>query len=185
MKQTYSALLVHKIRGARMFLRIKYFRFLGMHIADGANLGKVECAWPNKVTLGKKCEIEDSVVFKITQPFSESNYIAIGERVFVGYGCEFNCSTRVIIGNDCLIASNTTFVDTGHEINNHSLINKQPCVFEEILVEDDVWIGTHCVILKGVTIGKGSVIGAGSVVNKSIPAYQIWAGCPARFIRNR
>lgn len=185
MKQTYSALLVHKIRRAKMFLRIKYFRFLGMHISDGANLGKVECAWPNKVTLGKKCEIEDNVVFKITQPFSESNYIAIGERVFVGNGCEFNCSTRIIIGNDCLIASNTTFVDTGHEINNHSLINKQPCVFEEILVEDDVWIGTHCVILKGVTIGKGSVIGAGSVVNKPIPAYQIWAGSPARFIRNR
>ena len=50
-------------------------------------------------------------------------------------------------------------------------------------IGENVFIGGHCVILKGVTIGDGAVIGAGSVVTKSIPAGEIWAGNPAKFIR--
>src|SRR5215217_1222030 len=157
MKQLYSALIRHKINKIKALNRIAYYKFLGMKIYSGAALGKIECAWPNKVSLGSKCEIEDNVVFKITQPFSDNNYIKIGERVFIGNGCEFNCSTKITVGNDCLIASNTTFVDTGHEIKDLQLnINLQPCVFEEITISDNVWIGTHCIIIKGVTIGKGS-----------------------------
>lgn len=185
MKQPYSALLVHKIRGIRMHARKFFFKTLGMQISRDVQLGKIECHWPNKIALGSGTEVEDNVVFKITQPFSETNCIKIGERVFIGNGCEFNCSTRILIGNDCLIASNTTFVDTGHATRPEKNINQQECLFEEINIAEDVWIGTHCVILKGVTIGKGSIVGAGSIVNKSIPPKQVWAGVPARFIRNR
>jgi acetyltransferase-like isoleucine patch superfamily enzyme len=52
-----------------------------------------------------------------------------------------------------------------------------------VIIEDNVFIGAHSTILKGVTIGVNSVIGACSVVTKDIPANQIWAGNPARFIR--
>lgn len=53
-----------------------------------------------------------------------------------------------------------------------------------VVIEDDVWIGAHCIILKGVTIGARSVIGAGSVVTKSIPADCVAAGNPCRVIKN-
>ncbi len=46
-----------------------------------------------------------------------------------------------------------------------------------------VFVGGHCIILKGVTIGDNAVVGAGSVVTKNIPANEIWAGNPARFIK--
>jgi acetyltransferase-like isoleucine patch superfamily enzyme len=49
---------------------------------------------------------------------------------------------------------------------------------------DNVFIGAHSIVLKGVTIGENSIIGSGSVVTKSIPANQIWAGNPAKIIRN-
>ena len=52
-----------------------------------------------------------------------------------------------------------------------------------VVIEDNVFIGARCIILKGVTIGENSVVGAGSVVTKSIPANEIWAGNPAKFIR--
>lgn len=53
-----------------------------------------------------------------------------------------------------------------------------------VVIEDDVWVGAHCIILKGVTIGARSVIGAGSVVTKSIPANRVAAGNPCRVIKN-
>lgn len=52
-----------------------------------------------------------------------------------------------------------------------------------VVIKDGVFIGAHCIILKGVTIGEKSIIGAGSVVTKSIPDGEIWAGNPAKFIR--
>ena len=45
-----------------------------------------------------------------------------------------------------------------------------------IVIEDDVWVGAHSIILKGVTIGARSIIGAGSVVTKDIPSNVIAAG---------
>ena len=48
----------------------------------------------------------------------------------------------------------------------------------------NVFIGAHCTILKGVTIGKNAVVGACSVVTTSVPGNQLWAGNPARFVRN-
>jgi acetyltransferase-like isoleucine patch superfamily enzyme len=54
-----------------------------------------------------------------------------------------------------------------------------------VIIENDVWIGARCTILSGVTIANGAVVGAGSVVTKSVPAYGIVAGNPARLIRFR
>lgn len=162
-----------------------YFKAAGLKMGTGVLLGKITCQWPQRLALGNHCEVEDNVIFKIHKPFAGDNYINIGERVFIGNGCEFNCNTKIIIGNDCLIASKTTMVDTGHEISRSNKIRLQPCTIQEIIISDDVWIGTQCIVLKGVTIGDGSIIGAGSLVNKSVPPYQVWAGVPAKFIRNR
>lgn len=54
-----------------------------------------------------------------------------------------------------------------------------------VVIGNAVWIGDSVIILPGVTIGDGAVIGAGSVVTKSVPAYSIAAGNPARVLRQR
>jgi galactoside O-acetyltransferase len=54
-----------------------------------------------------------------------------------------------------------------------------------VVIEDEVWIGSHVVILPGVRIGQGAVIGAGSVVSRSIPPNAIAYGVPARVMRMR
>jgi acetyltransferase-like isoleucine patch superfamily enzyme len=56
-------------------------------------------------------------------------------------------------------------------------------VSEPIVIGDDVFIGANSIVLKGVNIGDRSIIGAGSVVSKNIPADEIWAGNPIKFIK--
>ena len=92
----------------------------------------------------------------------------------------------VIIGKNVLIGGSCKIYDTDfHSLDSHQRI-KYPLddiSSKEIVIEDGVFLGAHCIVLKGVTIGQNSIIGAGSVVTKSIPAGEIWAGNPARFIR--
>ena len=47
---------------------------------------------------------------------------------------------------------------------------------QDVIIEDDVWIGQNAIILKGVRVGEGSIIGAGSVVTKDVPPYTIHVG---------
>lgn len=54
-----------------------------------------------------------------------------------------------------------------------------------VVIEDDVWVGTRALILRGVSVGRGAVVSAGSVVTKSVPPYAIVAGNPARVVRFR
>jgi len=56
---------------------------------------------------------------------------------------------------------------------------------EKTTIENDVWIGIGAIIKAGVTIHNGAVVGAGSVVTHDVPAFEIWAGNPARKIRDR
>ena len=64
-------------------------------------------------------------------------------------------------------------------------MNIQPLVEKDIVIGNDVWIGSNSVILAGAKIGNGSVVAAGSVVNKEIPEYVIAGGIPAKPIKKR
>lgn len=186
MKQPNKIALINN-KSLEFFNKIALFLFKirGLKAGNGTRIGKIRCNWPNKLILGSYCEIQDDVDFRLWQPFSDNSYIKLGEKVFIGHACEFICNTKISIGNNCLVASKCTINDTGHEFNRNGIINSQPITSKEIIIEDDVWIGTSCVILQGVTIGKGAVIAAGSIVNKSIPPYEVWGGVPARFIKKR
>lgn len=186
MKQPNKIALLHD-KSLNLFNKLLLFllKLRGLQAGNGTHIGKIKCNWPNKLLLGSNCEIQDNVDFRFWQPFDDSSYIEMGEKVFIGHACEFVCNTKIIIGKNCLIASKCTINDTGHEFKSNSNINSQPITSKEIILGEDVWIGTSCVILQGVTIGKGSVVAAGSVVNKSIPPYEVWAGIPARFIKKR
>ncbi|HOA81763.1 MAG TPA: DapH/DapD/GlmU-related protein, partial [Defluviitaleaceae bacterium] len=66
-------------------------------------------------------------------------------------------------------------LSTKNEYVKNKLIKAQ-----EIVIEDDAWIGAGAIILPGVRIGRGAVIGAGAVVTRDIPEYSIAVGVPAK-----
>lgn len=92
----------------------------------------------------------------------------------------------ITIGDHVKIGGNCILIDTDSHNKDYMIRRGQYTdwgVAEPIVIEDDVFIGMNCIILKGVTIGARSIIAAGSVVTKNIPADCIAAGNPAKVIR--
>ena len=77
---------------------------------------------------------------------------------------------KITIGNNCLFGENVKIYDHDHIFNRQTAINKQGFKCKEIKIGNNVWIGSNCTILKGVTIGDNSVIGAWTIVRSDIPS---------------
>lgn len=166
--------------------RFTLYSFFGSRICWSSKIPDLSINWPNQLSVGKDCTMENGLVFKYDSICKPGPNILIGNNVFVGNNCEFNITEMISIGDDCLIASGCKFIDHDHGTKDSARnINQQNLISEKILIEKNVWIGTNCVILKGVHIGQGSVVGAGSVVTKSIPKNQVWGGVPSKFIKFR
>jgi acetyltransferase-like isoleucine patch superfamily enzyme len=94
-------------------------------------------------------------------------------------------STSIEIGEHTCIGGGVKIYDTDfHSIQVDKRLNGNrdvPC--KPIHIGKRVFIGGHSIILKGIFIGDEAVIGAGSVVTKNVPAGEIWAGNPAKFIK--
>lgn len=116
-----------------------------------------------------------------------------GASLFIGNNVGINgaliyCSNEVTIGDFSIIGGATRVMDTNfHSVDYKVRRDKKrfcECVSKPIHIGEDVFIGTNCIICKGVTIGDRSVIAAGSVVVKDIPADCIAGGNPAKIIKH-
>ncbi len=113
-----------------------------------------------------------------------------GARLVIGAGLGMTGGTicaeeSITIGDHVVVGANTTITDSDFHPLDPALRRRDPLAGQTrpVIIEDDVFIGMNCLILKGVTIGAASVIGAGSVVTRSIPPGVIAAGNPARVVR--
>jgi acetyltransferase-like isoleucine patch superfamily enzyme len=115
-----------------------------------------------------------------------------GAEIVIGNDCGISggsicAATRVELGNECLVGANVTIADTDfHAINpigRRRNNNSNQIMAEPVKIEDNVFLGTGAIVLKGVRIGRNSVIGAGAVVIKDVPLDVIEAGNPARILK--
>lgn len=116
-----------------------------------------------------------------------------GARLIIGNNVGISSASirvhkSITIGNNVKIGGDCILLDSdGHSLNYLDRrvddIDQANKVDKDIVIEDDVLIGTRCIILKGVHIGARSVIGSGSVVTKDIPADCIAAGNPCKVIK--
>lgn len=114
--------------------------------------------------------------------------VSLGQNVFVG--------NKVIIGNHCKIQNNVSVYDNvtleegvfcgpsmvfTNVYNPRSLIERKN-EYLSTLIKKGATLGANCTIVCGVVVGEFAFVGAGAVVNKSVPAYALMVGVPARQI---
>lgn len=114
--------------------------------------------------------------------------VSLGQNVFVG--------NKVVIGDHCKVQNNVSVYDNvtleegvfcgpsmvfTNVYNPRSLIERKS-EYRDTLVKKGATLGANCTIVCGVIIGEYAFIGAGAVINKSVPAYALTVGVPARQI---
>ncbi len=110
--------------------------------------------------------------------------IIIGDHVGLN-GTTITARKKITIGDYTMIGPNTIIVDNdGHNAWPPRERWTTSGRSEEIIIENDVWIGMNCTILKGVKIGTGSIISAGSVVIANVEPNSLYAGNPAEKIKS-
>jgi len=109
--------------------------------------------------------------------------LSIGSDFFINHYSIVDCHDSITIGSRVLIGPFAYIGDFDHCISSE---HGQRAIgaTSPIRIEDDVWVGAHACVLKGVTIGKGAIIAAGAVVTSDIPPHTLAAGIPARAIKS-
>lgn len=126
--------------------------------------------------------LDDFSFVQLTKP---SPSVVIGDYVVLGRSSIIAAKNKIRIGRYTQIAPFCQILDQEHGVKKDDLIVNQKSTLGEVDIGADCWLGTGVTVLSNTRIGDGSIIGAGSVVKGNVPANQIWAGVPARFIRDR
>jgi len=172
---------------------------LGSNIKIYRNSELTDSVIGSNTTIGDDTIVLNSDISQ-NSAINRRNYIlrsTIGRFSYTGIGCIILSSQ---IGNFCSIGWNVSIggdnhdysgvttsprwrfelLDKGSKEYNIDYSKQKPC-----RIENDVWIASNVVILRGITISNGAVIGAGAVVTKDVEPYSIVAGVPAKFINRR
>lgn len=102
----------------------------------------------------------------------------------IGSFCSFASGVKILLGGEHITEMLTTY-PFNIFWNSGKYIKAHPKTKGNVIIGNDVWVGTEAMIMSGVSIGDGAVIGARSVVTKDIAPYAIAAGNPAAIIKKR
>lgn len=136
-----------------------------------------ECG--NSVTIGRHCTFLGNIF--------------IGNDVYIGEYCRLqSVKSRIILGDHIMFGPNVSIHAGNHRIDLVGKFMKNVKSHEkreeddlDVIIENDVWIGSGVIVLQGVVIGEGSVIGAGCVISNSVPPYSIVVGNKTRQVSKR
>lgn len=144
----------------------------------------VVCKGKPQMNIAGECEIKEGIriwsnIYPTRLTVFKGGKLVIGKNTFVN-GVRIAAKSTIVIGDNCTLAPEVIIMDSDfHDISNHDEEGEA----KPIIIENNVWIATRCVILKGVTIGEGAVVATGAVVTKDVPPYSIVGGVPAKFIK--
>ena len=149
--------------------------------------------WSKKLSIGNNPSIYQGVILHTTSKdlIEIKNNVTFGPGVVVNIGpCKgFYVGSNTGIAKDTFIRSanhkfNDTTVSFQEQGHDCKIVNFNDREYS-IVIENDCWVGAHCILLSGTHLGKGTVVSAGSVVSGVVPPYSIVVGNPARVMGNR
>jgi len=189
-----------------IFLRGFFYRFLFKKVGRGVIFGKsITFRNPNKISLGNGVIIDEycmldakgkdntGIVIKDNAYIGRNTILSckngnifLDTNVNIGFNCELYSLNSLEIGKNTLIAAYCYIIGGGHNADkiNVPFRDQEKHAFG-IKIENNVWLGTKCIIMDNCNIGESSIIGAAAVVTKNIPSFSIAAGIPARVIKKR
>jgi len=121
-------------------------------------------------------------------------YASEFSKIKIGFNASFNSNVminargkgEISIGNNVLIGPNVVLRSSNHSFDSTEIpVLEQGMTEGEIVIHDDVWIGSNAVILPNCEIGKGAIIAAGAVVTSNVDSYSVVGGVPAKLIKMR
>ncbi len=134
-------------------------------------------------TIFRRCGA--GVIIKSRAYFGRGTNVEIGNRSQLGI--RLRADSDFVVGDDVVMGPDVVIMCWSHRFDRVDVpINQQgPGEVRPVTVGDDVWLGTRCILLPGVSVGNHAVVGAGSVVTRDVPEYAIVAGVPAVILRDR
>ena len=172
-----------QIQSAQFFLRILKLKLLypGITIDFKTKIHKncsIVCI------KGGKLIISNSNISFGTNIVADVNSTLTIHDSFIGRNCVITSKESVTIKKGCLIAEMVVIRDQDHDIDIMEMENKiDKFLTAPVMIEENVWVASKATVLKGVKIGKYAIIAASAVVTKDVPAYEVWGGIPAKFIK--
>jgi acetyltransferase-like isoleucine patch superfamily enzyme len=126
--------------------------------------------------------IEEDVVIGPACYF-HSDIVSVGARTWINHGCHFEAVAPIEIGSDCGLSLYVTVLTSTHEVGTHQNRMGRWGV-QPVKIGDGSWLGARVTVLPGVTIGDGCIIAAGALVKDDCEPDGLYAGVPARRIRD-
>ena len=146
-------------------------------------------------TIGEHCFVSELAAVQTERlELGPTSYIAAHAYVTGSLRTGRNCTVNafsvvrgdITLGDAVRIGAHTSILAFNHTMTDPDLeVFRQPISSRGITIGNDVWVGSHVVILDGVTVGDKAVIAAGAVVTKDVPAGAVVGGNPARVLRWR
>lgn len=158
-----------------------------LHIGENSELYDdvtLECRGENAtIIIGKSCQIKVEALCSARR----GGFISIGDHTALGKRAEIEAEkSKVLVGNYVRIAAEVFITTNGHKFERTDVpIHLQGKEHDDVIIEDDVWIGRKAMIMPGVVIAKGTIVAAGAVVTKNFPPFSIIGGVPAKVIKQR
>ena len=147
---------------------------------------KVKTLNINRLTGGGKRRIGYPFIIRGVENIEMEDPVSIGPGATI-----YTTGAKLIIKKHVITGPNLTIITGDHKyipgrwIDTIKADEKEPYFDQDVIIEEDVWIGANVTILKGVTIGRSSIVAAGSLVIKDVPPYCIVGGVPAKVIKKK
>lgn len=179
-----------------LLLPLARWRLRGLRLGAGwrcYGLPIIQRHRQSEIRIGKRLELRSSPA---SNPLGANRPVIISARrpgASITIGDDFGmtggslvCDQRISIGDRVWLGANVIVADTDFHPLESERRQSQPLAANTapVTIEDDVFVGMHALILKGITIGAGAVVAAGSVVVRDVPPGSLVAGNPARVMRD-